>query len=44
MMQWRSTGACGLVTRPYEVKHIIQFLDLGADFAIRGSARASPTN
>jgi glycolate oxidase iron-sulfur subunit len=35
MMQWNSAGASGLVTRPYEVKHIIQLLDPGADFAIR---------
>ena len=35
MMQWHSAGATGLVTRPYEVRHVIQLLDPGAGFAIR---------
>jgi hypothetical protein len=34
MMQWHSAGATGLVTRPYEVRHIIQLLDPGEDFSI----------
>lgn len=34
MMQWHSAGATGLVTRPYEVKHIIQLLDPGEDFTL----------
>jgi glycolate oxidase iron-sulfur subunit len=34
MMQWHSAGATGLVTRPYEVKHIIQLLDPGEKFSI----------
>jgi glycolate oxidase iron-sulfur subunit len=34
MMQWHSAGATGLVTRPYEVKHLIQLLDPGEDFSI----------
>lgn len=29
MMQWRSAGAVGLVTRPYQVRHIVQLLDPG---------------
>jgi glycolate oxidase iron-sulfur subunit len=33
MMQWHSAGATGLVTRPYEVKHIIQMLDPGETFS-----------
>ena len=41
MMQWHSAGATGLVTRPYEVSHIIQLLDPGAGFAVRPSAPAS---
>jgi len=41
MMQWHSAGASGLVTRSYEVKHIIQLLDPGVDFAIRRSALPS---
>ena len=32
MMQWHSAGATGVVTRPYEVKHIIQLLDPGEGF------------
>lgn len=35
MMQWHSAGAGGLVSRPYEVRHIIQLLDPGADFVMR---------
>ena len=35
MMQWHSAGATGLVTRPYEVRHVIQLLDPGAGFAVR---------
>ncbi len=27
MMQWHSAGVAGLVTRPYEVRHVIQLLD-----------------
>jgi glycolate oxidase iron-sulfur subunit len=27
MMQWHSAGATGLVTRPYETRHIVQLLD-----------------
>jgi len=42
MMQWHSAGASGLVARPYEVKHIIQLLDPGADFMIRGDTLVSP--
>jgi len=34
MMQWHSAGATGLVTRPYEVSHIIQLLDPGEKFSI----------
>jgi Fe-S oxidoreductase len=34
MMQWHSAGATGLVTRPYEVRHIIQLLDPGEKFSI----------
>ncbi|MBX7211376.1 MAG: (Fe-S)-binding protein [Verrucomicrobiaceae bacterium] len=34
MMQWHSAGATGLVTRPYEVKHVIQLLDPGEGFAL----------
>jgi len=34
MMQWHSAGPTHLVSRPYEVKHIIQLLDPGADFCI----------
>jgi glycolate oxidase iron-sulfur subunit len=34
MMQWNSAGATGLVTQPYEVKHLIQLLDPGEDFSI----------
>ena len=41
MMQWHSAGASGLVTRPYEVQHIIQLLDPGVDFTIRGNALSS---
>jgi glycolate oxidase iron-sulfur subunit len=41
MMQWHSAGATGLVTRPYEVSHIIQLLDPGAGFAVRPRAPAS---
>lgn len=44
MMQWHSAGATGLVTRPYDVKHIIQLLDPGADFVIRRSAQPSSAN
>jgi glycolate oxidase iron-sulfur subunit len=33
MMQWHSAGATGLVKRPYEVRHIVQLLDPGDDFA-----------
>lgn len=44
MMQWHSAGATGLVTRPYEVRHVIQLLDPGEDFTVRRAARprASP--
>ncbi len=38
MMQWHSAGATGLVTRPYEVKHVIQLLDPGAGLVLPGSA------
>jgi len=41
MMQWHSAGATGLVTRPYEVRHLIQLLDPGTDFAIGGNGRAA---
>jgi glycolate oxidase iron-sulfur subunit len=34
MMQWHIAGATGLVTRPYEVRHIIQLLDPGENFSI----------
>jgi glycolate oxidase iron-sulfur subunit len=44
MMQWHSAGVTGLVTRPYEVKHIIQLLDPGADFALRPSGQPPPAN
>ena len=44
MMQWHSAGATGLVTRPYEVRHIIQLLDPGEGFTVRrpASPRAAP--
>jgi glycolate oxidase iron-sulfur subunit len=32
MMQWHSAGVAGLVTRPYEVRHVIQLLDPGSGF------------
>jgi glycolate oxidase iron-sulfur subunit len=41
MMQWHSAGATGLVTRPYEVKHIIQLLDPGASFAVQATLSPS---
>jgi glycolate oxidase iron-sulfur subunit len=41
MMQWHSAGATGLVTRPYEVRHLIQLLDPGEGFAIRGNGPAA---
>jgi glycolate oxidase iron-sulfur subunit len=44
MMQWHSAGASGLVTRPYEVQHIIQLLDPGVDFTIRGNPLPAPLN
>lgn len=40
MMQWHSAGATGLVTRPYEVRHIIQLLDPGEHFVVRRRATA----
>jgi len=33
MMQWHSARATGIVTRPYEVKHVIQLLDPGEEFS-----------
>ena len=32
MMQWNSARSGGLVNRPFEVKHVIQLLDPGAEF------------
>jgi glycolate oxidase iron-sulfur subunit len=32
MMQWHSAGVEGIVTRPFETKHIIQLLDPGVEF------------
>lgn len=34
MMQWNSAAKLGLVTRPYQVRHVIQMLDPGPDFTI----------
>lgn len=34
MMQWFSAAATGLVSRPFEVKHIIQLLDPGESFSV----------
>jgi glycolate oxidase iron-sulfur subunit len=34
MMQWHSAGATGLVTRPYETRHIVQLLDPEPDTPI----------
>ena len=31
MMQWHSAGQTGLVNRPFQVRHIVQLLDPGAD-------------
>ncbi len=42
MMQWASAGRSGLVTRPYDVKHVIQLLDPGEQFRVsRGPGRAT---
>ena len=41
MMQWHSAGATGLVTRPYQVKHLIQLLDPGEDFSIPPASHQS---
>ncbi|MBI1345111.1 4Fe-4S dicluster domain-containing protein [bacterium] len=38
LMQWHSAGHAGLVTRPYQVRHVIQLLDPGEDFTIRRSS------
>ena len=38
MMQWHSAGATGLVTRPYETRHIIQLLDPEPDAPLEGGA------
>jgi glycolate oxidase iron-sulfur subunit len=35
MMQWNSARSGGLVTKPYEVRHVIQLLDPGEKFTIR---------
>ncbi|RLS79593.1 MAG: 4Fe-4S dicluster domain-containing protein [Planctomycetota bacterium] len=35
MMQWNSARSGGLVTKPYEVRHVIQLLDPGETFTIR---------
>jgi glycolate oxidase iron-sulfur subunit len=34
MMQWNSAQSTGLVKRPYLVRHVIQLLDPGEDFAM----------
>jgi len=40
MMQWNSARTSGLVTRPYQVKHVIQLLDPGEDGLRRGGRSA----
>lgn len=35
MMQWNSARSAGLVSRPYEVRHVIQLLDPGPSFTVR---------
>jgi glycolate oxidase iron-sulfur subunit len=40
MMQWNSARSAGLVTRPYQVKHVIQLLDPGEDGLRRGGKSA----
>jgi glycolate oxidase iron-sulfur subunit len=40
MMQWNSAKASGLVTRPYQVKHVIQLLDPGEEGLRRSGRRA----
>lgn len=37
MMQWNSARAAGLVTRPYQVRHVIQLLDPGEDLIVNRS-------
>lgn len=39
MMQWNSARSAGLVTRPYQVKHVIQLLDPGEE-GLRGAGIA----
>lgn len=34
MMQWHSAAKLGLVSRPYQVRHVIQLLDPGPNFQI----------
>jgi glycolate oxidase iron-sulfur subunit len=44
MMQWHSAGATGLVRKPFITRHIIQLLDPGDAFGIRGKSEHSERN